>query len=72
MTQRKLNIKLGQKKFKPEKKNHNIYVYGMQADVQTLHSSWKTVCWIILLLFKPAAMSSKSIADLDKPKIKNP
>lgn len=34
----------------------------------TLHSSWKTACWIILLLFKPPAMSSKSIADLARHK----
>ena len=34
--------------------------------LQTLHSSWNTACWIILLLFKPPAMSSKSIADLNK------
>lgn len=34
----------------------------------TLTSSLKTACWIILLLFRPEAISSRSMADLQRQK----
>lgn len=52
--------------------NNFLLVFNLiehwQRDDLTLTSSLKTACWIILLLFRPDAISSRSMADLQGQK----